>query len=108
MLSRAGLAAFALVVACSSGCDNENVAACQAYVEAFAQKPCNQGTDPGVDCNAFADYPCPVPEYFECLEVTQQCEADDPTEPLVCTDPAVPVCRGETLAGCPDYLDCSE
>jgi hypothetical protein len=98
------------VAACGLGCENENVAACQAYVEAFGNKACFDGVDPGVDCNAFADYPCAVPDYFDCLADTQQCglaDGSNPEDPYVCTDATEPRCAGETLAGCPDYLDCS-
>lgn len=92
-----------LQAAILSGCENENVAACEAYVERFSLLPCTTGIDPGVDCNAFADYPCAVPDYFSCLETTQQCRDD---ELFVCKDVADDGCSGKTLGGCPDELDC--
>ena len=87
-----------------SACDNENTAACEQYVETFSSMPCAQGVDPGVDCNAFADYPCAVPGYFECLSRTQYCQEG---ELVACTNPDDGPCAGQTLAGCADLLDCT-
>lgn len=81
----------------ASGCESENAVACQRFVGTYASLPCAAGTDPGVDCNAFADYPCPIDDYFTCLEGAYSCnEAGDlevdlgldagPGQPATCAD----------------------
>jgi hypothetical protein len=102
-LSRLLLIVCALALWPSLACESENLAACQAYTEYFTALPCAAGVDPGVDCNAFADYPCPVPDHFQCLEQTQFCAEG---ELFVCNNPDDPGC-GRTFASCAELLDCS-
>jgi hypothetical protein len=105
LISRLLVVALTSLVVGLSACENENSAACAEYVDYFNNTlTCAQGVDPGVDCNAFADYPCAVPGYFQCLQTTQYCEE---AELSVCTDPEAPRCAGQTLAGCADLLDCT-
>lgn len=57
-------------------CDDENRAACESFEERFYGLPCAEGLSSGVDCNAYADYPCPLTDYFQCLEGAERCEGD--------------------------------
>jgi len=109
VLSRSLVTSLALLAlpVLFTGCENENVIACESYVESFGAKGCTVGIDPGVDCNAYADYPCAVPDYFSCLETTQQCRDG---ELYICNDTNPdapdPQCLGLTLSACADELDC--
>lgn len=85
----------------SLGCENENLAACQGFVDHYRSLPCTGGAAPEVDCNAFSDYPCVVDDYFTCLEQGHTCnEAGDLAVTLVQEAP-----DGTTYA-CADLLDC--
>lgn len=82
------------------GCENENATACQGFVEHYQALPCTGGARPDVDCNAFADYPCVVDDYFTCLEQGHTCSEDNELVVDVVQD----VDGGTTT--CADLLDC--
>ncbi len=71
-----GLLSLALLLGGAGACEGENRAACEQYQQSFEALPCAGGRESGVDCNAYADYPCEIPDFFGCLEQRQRCEED--------------------------------
>ncbi len=63
----------------ASGCGSENLDACQAYEAYFYQTlaQCTAGLDDGIDCPAIAGYPCPINNYFTCLQAGQTCNGEN-------------------------------
>jgi hypothetical protein len=68
------LLSLALLGGGAEACVSDNHVACEEYQQAFEALPCAAGLESGVDCNAYADYPCPVPSFFRCLQQRQRCE----------------------------------
>ena len=70
LLSAAALLLLAPLPSCGG---DETFEACVRYEQYFAQLPCavdpqtGARLDDGIDCQAFAGYPCPAPGYFTCL-----------------------------------------
>ncbi len=83
-------------------CESENAAACQGFVDYHQSLPCAAGADPGVDCNAFADYPCPIDDYFACLQEGYTCSAEGALVVDVVREDAA----SQTSYTCADLLDC--
>lgn len=95
------LGSIVLASAVLAGCENENAAACAAFVAHHDSLPCAADTNPGVDCNAFSDYPCLIEDYFACLEEGHSCnEAGELVVDVVREDAA-----GEAYT-CADLLNC--
>lgn len=69
--------ALGLSALVSAGCESENLLACQGFVAHYQGLTCTDGAAPDVDCNAFADYPCPIDDYFACLEQGHTCNANN-------------------------------
>lgn len=95
------LGSIALAGALLAGCENENAAACAAFVAHHESLPCAAGTNPGVDCNAFADYPCLIEDYFTCLEEGYTCSEAGVLVVEVVREDA----EGNTYT-CADLLNC--
>lgn len=70
------LVAASALCALLLACEGPNVAACQAYQEHYQALLCAQGVDNGIECEAFADHPCDLTPYFECLKARQNCQND--------------------------------
>lgn len=102
MRGAAGLLSGFVVVLALAACESENAAACNSFVAHHQSLPCAAGIDPGVDCNAFADYPCPITDYFACLEQGHTCNEEG--------ELVVDVVRegdgGPGQSTCADLLDC--
>lgn len=95
------LSLLAALLTVLAGCESENEAACRQYLAYYTSLPCAAGVDPGVDCNAFADYPCPIADYFDCQQQGHTCDEAGGL--------SVDVTRkaGEEVIGtCSDLLDC--
>ena len=56
------------------GCGNPTAAACQAYLEHYAELGCTAGVEVGIDCRQYEDYPCDASAYFVCADERQTCE----------------------------------
>lgn len=65
---------FCIVLFAALGCGSENQDACEAYQGFFRSLPCAATLDSGIQCDAFADHPCALAPYFECLSTHQQCD----------------------------------
>lgn len=92
---------FSLLVPFALGCESENFEACQGFVAHYQQLPCTGGALPDTDCNAFADYPCAIDDYFTCLEQAHTCsEANELVVQLSRENP------DGTTTTCSELLDC--
>lgn len=96
------LSLFVLALALAPlGCESENAVACQGFVEHYQALPCTGGTPPDVDCNAFADYPCPIDDYFTCLEQGHTCNEQNQLTVQLARENA-----DGTTTTCAELLDC--
>jgi hypothetical protein len=60
----------------ATACESESYAQCVAFRDDFTALACTEGIDPGVDCNAYQDFPCPTEDYFDCLSDGHTCDED--------------------------------
>lgn len=85
------------------GCDSPNAVSCESFVDQFEALPCAAGKQPGVDCNAFADYPCDVTDYFDCLKGAHTCAESGELEVNLTLEGSE-----DLTANCADLLDCGD
>jgi hypothetical protein len=50
----------------------DNVAACETWIDAMSCK----GADKFLDCKTYADTPCDVSDFFDCLTKNTTCDKD--------------------------------